>query len=102
MEAEHLAESRQWPFAEETRAGAGIFRGSIRHSVGAGLLYLVVLEGSIFGSGRLLQVGPVTVKMLLFGLTVIFTAWSLLALDRIRTSTALLTMSLLALLGIAA
>jgi O-antigen ligase len=102
MEAERFAESGPWPLPKKIRGGLGIFRGSIRHSIGEGLLYLVILEAAIFGSGRLLQVGPVTVKMLLFGLTIVFTAWSLLALDRIRTSTTLLTASFLALLGIAA
>jgi hypothetical protein len=101
MEAEHFTETRAWLLPKKTRAGAGVFRGSIRHSVGAGLLYLVVLEGSIFGSGRLLEIGPVTVKMLLFGLTIIFTAWSLFALDRIRTVTMFLSVSFLALLGVA-
>jgi O-antigen ligase len=101
MEAERFAESGPWPLPKKIGAGRGILRGSIRHSIGEGLLYLVILEGAIFGSGRLLQVGPVTVKMLLFGLTIVFTAWSLLALDRIRTSTTLLTLSFMALLGIA-
>jgi len=101
MEAEDFAETRSWPHSKEAGAGAGVFRGSIRHSLGAGLLYLLVLEGAIFGSGRLLEIGPVTVKMLLFGLSIIFTAWSLLALDRIRTTTVLLSVSFLALLGIA-
>src|SRR5438309_103984 len=102
MEAEHFAGTRTWPLPKKIGAGVGLFRGDIRHSLGAGLLYLVVLEGSIFGSGRLLEIGPVTVKMLLFGLVILYTAWSLLALDRIRTSTTLLTVSLLALMGIAA
>ncbi len=76
----------------------GILRGSIRRALGAKLLYLVVIEAAVFGSGRILQFGPVTLKMALFSLTLIYTCWSLLELDRIKRSTAILTVSFLSLL----
>jgi hypothetical protein len=76
----------------------GILRGSIRRTLGVNLLYLVVIEAAVFGSGRILQFGPVTVKMVLFSLTLIYACWSLLALDRLRSSTAILTASFLSLL----
>jgi len=62
------------------------------------LLCAVTLEAALFGSGRMLEIGPFTVKMLLFSLTLIYTAWSLLSFDRIRYSTALFTASFLTLL----
>jgi hypothetical protein len=78
----------------------GIFHGSFRRTVGASLLYLVVFEAALFGSGRVLEIGPLTLKMLLFSLTLIYTVWSLLSLDRIRNSTALLVSSFAALLSL--
>jgi hypothetical protein len=48
----------------------------------------------------MLELGPFTLKMLLFSLTLIYTTWSLLSLDRIQYSTMLLTSSFAALLCI--
>lgn len=98
MSTQSFANPRPRSSDRESRSGFGILRGSFRHSLGIGLLYCVVLEASIFGSGRLLQVGPVTVKMVLFALALIYTLWCLLSLDRIRLGTAILAASFLFLL----
>ena len=78
--------------------GRGIFVGSIRRSVGSTLLYMVMLEASVFGSGRILEIGPFTIKMVLFSLTLVYAMWGLLSLERVRFSTWLITISFVCLL----
>lgn len=70
----------------------------LRVTVGRILLRLVVFEAAIFGSGRLLQIGPLTVKMALFGMALLVTFWSVATLTRLRYSTTLLTISYIALM----
>ncbi len=57
------------------------------------LFCLVTFEAALFGSGRMLQVGPWTAKMVLYFIVLLYTIWSLLCLTRIRLSTALLLAS---------
>jgi hypothetical protein len=82
-----------WPLAQ-----TGLFQGSFRRSLGAILLYVVVFEAALLGSGRMLQIGPFTFKMLLFTLTLFYTGWSLLSQEKLRRSTMLLTASFAAIL----
>lgn len=82
-----------WPLSQP-----GLLQGSFRRTLGAVLLYAVVFEAALLGSGRMLQIGPLTFKMLLFILTLFYTAWSLLSLETLRRSTLLLTASFAALL----
>src|ERR1700691_2156422 len=68
-----------------------IFRGSIRRLLGIGLMYLVVLEAALLGSGQLLRLGPGSFKMLLFALSMVYLLLSFVCGDRIRRSTLLLS-----------
>ncbi|MGC2639992.1 MAG: hypothetical protein WA294_22635 [Acidobacteriaceae bacterium] len=72
--------------------------GKVRENIGRLLFYAVTFEGALFGSGRLLPIGPVTVRMVLYVLAVIFTIWSLLFLVRLKRSTVLLLVSFAVLL----
>jgi hypothetical protein len=72
--------------------------GDIWKMLGIGLLYCVVFEASLFGSGRMLEIGPLTVKMLLFSLILVYTFRSLISGERLGYSTVLLTSSFTALL----
>lgn len=76
----------------------GALHGSLRHQIGTVLMYLVIIEASLFGSGRMLEVGPVTLKMILFALTLLYTTASLMSLEGIQRSTILLTISYAAIL----
>jgi len=78
---------------------ANIVTQPLRTSIGRYLLYTVTFEAALLGSGRMLEIGPVTVKMLLYALTLLYTAWSLLALENLRRSTLLLLASFGALLS---
>lgn len=44
---------------------------NIAYTLNSILLFLIIMEAALMGTGRLLQVGPVTVRMLLFALGVI-------------------------------
>ena len=73
---------------------SGILRGSIRRTLGAGLMYLVIFEAAVLGSGQLVHVaGPLTLKMLLFALSMLFVLVSLPCGERIRMSALLLVVS---------
>lgn len=75
------------------RTPGGIFRGSFRRSLGTGLMYLVICEAALLGSGQLLRVGPFTAKMLLFTLSTLFVLVAFPCGDRIRTSTLFIVVS---------
>ncbi len=75
---------------------------SLWAGVGRILLCLVVLESSLLASGRMLQIGPFTVKMLLFTLALLYAAWSVLLSNRLRPSTILFELSFVALLCLSA
>jgi hypothetical protein len=79
----------------------GILSGSFRHSLGTGLMCMVVFEAALLGSGQMLQLGGVTLKMILFGLSVVYTLVSLYCGDRISLSSTLLLSSLFASIAIA-
>jgi hypothetical protein len=64
-------------------------------------MYLVVFEASLFGSGQMLHVGGVTLKMLLFVLSQIYLFISLFWGDKFARSTLLLLTSLGCVIGIA-
>jgi len=68
----------------------GVLGGSFRHSLGSGLLYLVVLEASLLGSGQLLHFGGVTLKMVLFGFSILYALICLFAGDSISMGSMLL------------
>jgi hypothetical protein len=65
----------------------------IRAAIGTLLLSAVIIEASLFGSGRILQVGPLTVKMILFCLALLYSAWSFLAGARLSNKVLLLVVS---------
>jgi hypothetical protein len=77
---------------------ANIVTRPLRTGIGRCLLYAVTFEAALLGSGRMLEIGPVTVKMLLYALSLLYTAWSLLALESLRRSTLMLLASFGALL----
>jgi hypothetical protein len=92
-----MAPSLTTPLMNETVARKGL-----RPAVGRILLCIVVLESSLMGSGRMLQIGPFTVKMLLFSLALLYAVWSLLSSGRICRSTVLFELSFVALLCLSA
>jgi len=65
----------------------------IRINVGTSLLVLVACEAALMGSGRLLQVGPLTVKMLLFLVAQIYVIFRLVAGERLKLSTVAILLS---------
>jgi hypothetical protein len=68
-------------------------RGSFLRFLGQYLMYLVVFEAAVLGSGQLLRLGGgFTAKMLLFALSVLFVALSFFVGERIRTSTLVLVL----------
>jgi hypothetical protein len=75
-----------------------IFRGSFRRVVGTSLMYIVLCEAAILGSGQMLHLGSVTLKMMLFVLSMFYVAVALLVGDRLSTPTVCLTLSYLAVL----
>jgi len=79
-----------------------VARKGLRPAAGRILLCIVVLESSLLASGRMLQIGPFTIKMLLFSLAILYAAWSLLSWDRICRSTVLFELSFVALLCLSA
>jgi hypothetical protein len=84
------------PPSSKTASRLGVFRGSLRQSLGTCLMYLVVFEAAVLGSGQLLHLGPVTVKMLLFTVSVLYVLFALVCGDRIKNSTLLLVACYLA------
>jgi hypothetical protein len=46
-----------------TSSRMGILSGSIRRSLGTGLMYVLVFEAALLGSGQMLHLGGVTLKM---------------------------------------
>jgi len=76
-------------------------RKDVRISVGTGLLVLVAFEASLLGSGRLLEIGPLTLKMWLFLAAQVYVIIRLIALGRVKLSTFafLLSFTLLLLFG---
>jgi hypothetical protein len=79
----------------EMPATWGIFRGSARRSLGTGLAYLVVFEASVLGSGQILHLGHLSVKMLLFALCMLYILIAQFAGDRMQVSTTLLLVAYL-------
>jgi hypothetical protein len=75
-----------------------------RYFMGAGtvLLVLITLEASLLGSGRLLVIGPLTMKMWLFVAAQIYTIILLVFFRRLNLSTILLLLSFSTLLCIGA
>jgi uncharacterized membrane protein YuzA (DUF378 family) len=74
--------------------GAGLVGSKgIRFDVGTSLLVLVTCEAALMGSGRLLQVGPLTVKMLLFLVAQIYVIFRLVAGERLKLSTVYILLS---------
>lgn len=74
---------------------------SLRRSLGTGLLFLVVLEASLLGSGQMLHVAGVTVKMILFSLSILYVIVSLLCGEKVTTSSVLILSALFCCLAIA-
>lgn len=70
----------------------------IRAAMGSLLLSAVIMEAALFGSGRILQVGPLTVKMVLFLFTLFYCAWSYLVGVRLSSQVLLLVVSYIFLL----
>jgi hypothetical protein len=73
----------------------------MRTGSGRALLCAVMFEGALMGSGRLAMIGPLTLKMWLFLLMLLYTAWALLSFEKLLPSTLLLTTSFAVLLFVA-
>lgn len=74
-----------------------------RRRWGTALLALVMIEAAILGSGRLVTVGPLTLKMLLFGIAQTYVVYRLVASQsRLKISTLILVGSLFTLISVAA
>jgi len=82
-------------------AGIGVFSGSLRQSLGTMLMYAVVIEAAVLGSGQMLHAGPVTFKMFLFTVSLFYVLFALVCGDRIRTSTMLLAAAYLISIAVA-
>src|ERR1039457_722595 len=80
----------------------GIFRGSFRRLLGTWLMFSVVLEASLFGSGQMLHFGSVTLKMILLGVCILYTLLSLFCGDTISMGSTLLLSYFLAAIASAA
>lgn len=74
----------------------------IRTGVGVSLLFLVTLEASLLGSGRLIEFGPLTMKMWLFLAAQLYVFFRLMTHERIKLSSAAIILSLFGLLCIGA
>jgi hypothetical protein len=70
----------------------------LRRRIGTYTMYIVLCEAAIFGSGQMLHLGPATLKMILFALSMLYVAVALLAGDRLTTPTVALSISYLAVL----
>ncbi len=57
------------------------------HRVRRSLLFVITAELALMGDGRLLTIGPLTFRMFLFGVALVWTAYSLLRGDRLRLET---------------
>jgi hypothetical protein len=68
----------------------GVLEGSLRQALGMMLMYLVVFEAAVLGSGQMLHAGPVTFKMLLFTVSVLYVIFALVCGDRLRNSSLVL------------
>lgn len=66
---------------------------SFSNQLGAFLLFVTALEAAFFGSGRLLTVGPATVKMLLYIIGLAFVAYSLMSGSRMHLATCFVVLS---------
>jgi hypothetical protein len=66
---------------------------SLRTRIGSLLFCIVTFEAALLGSGRMLEIGPVTGKMVLYVLALLYTIWSLLSLKSLKYSTILLLVS---------
>ena len=77
-------------------------RTGIRIGVGSTLLVLVTLEACLFGSGRLLEVGPLTVKMWLFLASEAYVCMRLIAHEYLKLSSVVFLLSFATLLCIGA
>ncbi|MHB1936436.1 MAG: O-antigen ligase family protein [Acidobacteriaceae bacterium] len=64
-------------------------------------MYLVVFEATLLGSGQMIHVGGITLKMILFSLSVLYVLVSLLCGDRVTRSSVLLLSYLFISIGIA-
>ncbi len=77
--------------ANHERARGGF--GCLRTRVGSLLFFIITFEAALLGSGRLLEIGPFTAKMVLYALALLYTGWSLISLESLRYSTILLLIS---------
>jgi hypothetical protein len=75
-------------------------RNGYRVGAGTALLILITLEASLLGSGRLLEIGPLTMKMWLFIAAEIYTLILLVSFRRLKLSTILMLLSFATLLCI--
>jgi uncharacterized membrane protein YuzA (DUF378 family) len=69
-----------------------------RTGVGVGLLAIVALEASLLGSGRMAEIGPLTLKMWLFLAAGLYVVIRLIAYERVKMSTLVLLLSFTVLL----
>lgn len=72
----------------------------IRAAIGTFLLSAVIIEASLFGSGRILQIGPLTLKMILFFFALLYSVWSFFVGVRLSSRVLLLIVSYTFLLGL--
>jgi hypothetical protein len=77
-------------------------RRVITIGIGTILLALITLEASLLGSGRLLQVGPLTAKMWLFLAAQLYVAFRLITGDRLKLSSVLILSALAVLVSLGA
>lgn len=75
MSNQNFANTRRWSSVRESPSEIE----SIRPSLGIYLLYCAMLESSIFRSRTLRQIGSLTVGAILFGLTLLYTLWIMVA-----------------------
>jgi hypothetical protein len=79
---------------------AGLWFSPPRGFFGQLLLMVVVLEAALLGSGRLLTLGPITIKMILYLMTLCYVAFRMLMGGRFHTST-LIILLVFATIGVA-
>ncbi len=77
-------------------------RKDVRISIGTGLLVLVALEASLLGSGRMLLIGPLTMKMWLFLAAIAYLCAHLVAFECVKISSVVFVLSFATLLCIGA
>jgi hypothetical protein len=87
------ADKVQMKSQREPLSANGIIRGSFLRLLGRYLMYVVVFEAAVLGSGQLLRLGGgFTAKMLLFALSVLFVLLSFVVGERLRSSTLILVL----------